>query len=592
MAQSQARTRQQEITSAPQNAVPGPAQVLQDQLGNGFIAEQVARGLSDPAQLARAVVDQSPARPLANAAALGESLGGDLSGVKAHYGVSALEAMGLDAVALGEDQVAFASGSPSAEQQGHEAAHLVQSQHQPGQGQSRRGDSAEREADRAGDAFAQGEGFEVSGGATGEVQGSWLGDVWSRVREFFSGLFGGGEDGGQQDGGQTTDQTGGTTDQTGGTTDTAPPELDLAPYEWLLALYAGAGLTRQQAEALLQTATDAQRALITAPPEAEATPQDGDIPDASLDEHAANRARPLDWGANPRAGHLSPETPEGQTGQVGGQTLGTTFTQHRDALFAEEFGAGVTLLQVRGAIAFADAMAQPDVASGLRARLFRVNQYAVVESLNVEDSGRYQPGGGSTYCNIYAYDVVTALGAYIPRTWWYDAVLTRIQNGEEAVSQSEYERRVNAGEPVTGLIRPEYGVTVREMNANSLNTWMRTYGDDFGWTEATNMTAAQDAANGGKVVVVLASNANPSRSGHITVVLAETDEHTAARDDAGEVRAPLQSQAGASNFKHRNNDAGEGRDQWWENNSHVDGAAWINSGSGQSPIVTPESLGR
>jgi hypothetical protein len=41
----------------------------------------------------------------------------------------------------------------------------------------------------------------------------------------------------------------------------------------------------------------------------------------------------------------------------------------------------------------------------------RISQYAVVETLNVEDSGRYAPGGGSTYCNIYAHDVAHALGA-------------------------------------------------------------------------------------------------------------------------------------------------------------------------------------
>lgn len=561
---------------APQqeSAVPDPGLLLQQQLGNGFIAEQVAAGITDPTQLARAAMDQSPARPLANAGALGAAFGADLSSVRAHYGVSALGELGLDAVALGQDELAFSSDKPSAAQQGHETAHLVQSRNQSSQGASSPGDRAEVEADAAGDAFARGETFDVRGGATGELQGSWFGDLWDSIEGFFTGLFGG------PGGGQGPDVP------------PPPAELDLAPYEWLLALYTGAGETRQQAEALLQAATDTQRALINSPPDAEATPQGGAFPEASIAPHASNRARPLDWSAPPAAGHMSPEAPEGQAGQVSVQTLSATFEQHKNVLFAAEFGAGVTLARVRGAIAFARAVGQQELAQRLQARLFRVNQYAVVETLNTEDSGRYQPGGGNTYCNIYAFDVVTALGAYIPRTWWTATAIQRIEAGDEAVSQTEYQRRADAGEPVTGLIRPQYGETVVELNANSLNTWMRTYGAAFGWTQAADMSAAQDAANGGNVVVILASNADPRRSGHITVVLAESSEHQAARDGQGQVIAPLQSQAGASNFKYDNNSAGEGQDQWWENASHTDGAAWINAGSGQSPIVTPESLGR
>ena len=358
----------------------------------------------------------------------------------------------------------------------------------------------------------------------------------------------------------------------------AAPAVDLAQYEWLLGVYVGSGaLSREDAAAMVQSATPAQLQAMMTPGEGAATPPGSALPEANMDMARNSRARPLNWDSTPAPGHISPEAADGQT-NAGTATLSETFGLHRTQLMAEDFGEGVTLQQIRSAIALADSLGRGTVSGHLRARLFRINQYAVVETLNVEDSGRYQPGGGNTYCNIYAYDVVTALGAYIPRVWWTPNAIARIQAGEQ--------------------VAVEYGQTVTELNANALNTWMRTWGAEFGWSQAASMTAAQDAANSGKVAIILAANANPRRSGHINVILAERGDHTAQRHPAaedgtpGEVEVPLQSQAGASNFKYDDNSRGLNQDQWWENATHTDGAAWINSGSGQSSIITPSDLGR
>ena len=368
---------------------------------------------------------------------------------------------------------------------------------------------------------------------------------------------------------------------------------DVGDHDWLVRIYATSGaLDQAAAVALVCSATPEQLAsvMVCQAPAEEAQP---DVPRADLAEHRSSRARPLDWDQAPQSGHLSPESPDGQTArQTSAATLQATRDAHRAAGMTATFGEGANADYVRSAIMLAELLGRSDVATHLQGALFRVEQQAVVESLNVEDSGRYQPGDGKTFCNIYAYDVVTALGAYIPRTWWTTGTVQRIQAGAEAVSVEEYARRVAAGESVQGVIRPVYGETVSELNANALTDWMETWGASFGWEQTTDMSEAQTAANEGHVAVLLAANANSRRSGHISVILAEDEDNEAARDEEGDVRAPLQSQAGSRNFKSSNNDAGAGRDQWWENSSHVRGGAWICRGGRQGSIVTPDSLAR
>ena len=108
------------------------------------------------------------------------------------------------------------------------------------------------------------------------------------------------------------------------------------------------------------------------------------------------------------------------------------------------------------------------------------------------------------------------------------------------------------------------------------------------------MEAAQTAANQGQIVILLAANKVASKSGHVSVVLAESNEHQAGRDETtNKVVVPLQSQAGSKNFKYSSEGGAPGSTTktWWEDSKHKDGAAWIFGGSIQSPLLTPEEIG-
>ena len=132
------------------------------------------------------------------------------------------------------------------------------------------------------------------------------------------------------------------------------------------------------------------------------------------------------------------------------------------------------------------------------------------------------------------------------------------------------------------------------MNANALTAWMHKTGStEFGWSLASDMDAAQSAANTGSIVILLAANKTASKSGHVSVVLSESTEHTAQRDDAKKVVVPLQSQAGSKNFKYSASSLAPGSTAktWWADTSHKDGGAWIFGGSIQGSLVSPEEMG-
>jgi hypothetical protein len=233
---------------------------------------------------------------------------------------------------------------------------------------------------------------------------------------------------------------------------------------------------------------------------------------------------------------------------------------------SEQFGSQVTQSEILQRIAQAEAETNIEVAESMRIKLRIANQYAVIATLKVDESSRYQRTATSTYCNIYAYDVVTALGGYLPRVWWTASALKQIQKGED--------------------VQPKYGKTVREMNANALTDWMYKYGDVFGWRQEDDISEAQAEANNGKLVILLAVNKNPRKSGHVNVLVAETEQHQAERDENGNVDKPLQSQAGATNFQVRAH-----QQKWWQDNRHKLGAAWVFEGEPNSPLLTPDELG-
>ena len=172
---------------------------------------------------------------------------------------------------------------------------------------------------------------------------------------------------------------------------------------------------------------------------------------------------------------------------------------------------------------------------------------AIVDWLAVEASARYQRIPTATYCNVYATDFCYLAGVYLPRTWWNGPALLRIARGE--------------------VLEPVYDGTIREMRADDLHTWLLEFGASFGWRRVFDLSALQDAANGGGIGLICADREENGKPGHITAVVPETAAHQAKRDADGNVTLPLQSQAGAVNFRYST--VGKA---WWQSTlfkSHV-----------------------
>ena len=302
------------------------------------------------------------------------------------------------------------------------------------------------------------------------------------------------------------------------------------------------------------------------------------------------RAHKLDWESVHK--QIAPANTDGK-GTMGPKygSLRGVFLQHRAVQLNKIFGVE-NLEEVLAAEEVAEDGGRADVARKLEDGVYRAHQYAIVETLNVTSSARYLREPGRTFCNIYAHDFVVAQGGYLPRVWWKPKAWAAIQKGAEVVTPTELKAMQKRKEPTDDVVAPIYEDTVTELNANSLNKWFRDHGSRFGWREESDMTAAQDAVNKGEIGILSAANTNSKRSGHISVILAEDKDHQAARKD-GKVEVPLQSQAGAKNFKYSAESGAPGSKskKWWADKSHKDGAAFIFNGSNESPIATPEEVG-
>lgn len=150
--------------------------------------------------------------------------------------------------------------------------------------------------------------------------------------------------------------------------------------------------------------------------------------------------------------------------------------------------------------------------------------HKIIAFLQVEKSKRYIRTAASTYCNIYAYDYACLMGAYLPRVFWT----------ADAIKEMNF--------------TPVYGKTLTEMNANALYDWFKSRSADFGWREVTT-TEAQQLANQGKCVIMVAANKNRARSGHIVAVVPETDKVKSV-GASGIIIQPVMSQAGAVNKRY------------------------------------------
>jgi hypothetical protein len=82
----------------------------------------------------------------------------------------------------------------------------------------------------------------------------------------------------------------------------------------------------------------------------------------------------------------------------------------------------------------------------------------------------------------------------------------------------------------------------------------------------------QTEVNLGAIGIIVARRKEDGKSGHILAVVPETEEFRAKRNAAGEVIAPLQSQAGATNFKY-----GSGKLNWWNGDQFAESAFWIHA---------------
>lgn len=175
----------------------------------------------------------------------------------------------------------------------------------------------------------------------------------------------------------------------------------------------------------------------------------------------------------------------------------------------------------------------------------------IIRWLQVDQSRRYRPKDGTTYCNIYACDYCYLAGVYLPRVWWTPSALIALTSGES--------------------VAPKYNATISELNANSLYEWLTQFGAQFGWRRIFDLNRLQDSVNKGQVGLICAQKKDPNRAGHIAVVVPESAAYKAVRTgDRARIKRPLQSQAGRQNFQY-----GTGARRWWNGDSFGAFGFWV-----------------
>jgi hypothetical protein len=190
--------------------------------------------------------------------------------------------------------------------------------------------------------------------------------------------------------------------------------------------------------------------------------------------------------------------------------------------------------------------------AGTTAPELRVELATIIDYLGVDNPAylRYQPRPGVTFCNIYAHDFCYLAGVYLPRVWWTQDAIERLTQGQ--------------------TVEPVLGATIDEQRANDLFRWLRAFGLRFGWRQASTLTELQTEVNTGAIGLIVARRTENGRPGHIVAVVPETNTQQAKRDGTGAVIAPLQSEAGSTNFSY-----GTGRFNWWRGAQFAESAFWI-----------------
>ena len=141
----------------------------------------------------------------------------------------------------------------------------------------------------------------------------------------------------------------------------------------------------------------------------------------------------------------------------------------------------------------------------------------VIGQFEVESSARYTPHkyGSDTYCNIFVWDVTSALGCEIPH--WVDA---------ETLAPRQFP-------DIKGAV---------ELGANATYTWLESHGDEYGWIEVT-AEQAQEYANNGYPAVTTWKNPGGG-AGHVQIVRPSED----GTFDAS--RGVSVAQAGGHNYEY------------------------------------------
>ncbi|OAB29126.1 SH3 domain-containing protein [Flavobacterium fryxellicola] len=164
----------------------------------------------------------------------------------------------------------------------------------------------------------------------------------------------------------------------------------------------------------------------------------------------------------------------------------------------------------------------------------------IIDTLNVSKSYRYEKDDSDTYCNIYAFDYCFFAKVYIPRLRWTDKAIDALENGNEV--------------PLV------FGETVRPFYSNYIYDWFVQSSNAFGWERVCDVDALQKKVNAnGGVGVICAKRFILNKSGHVVVVVPETETEKAFRLD-GKIIYPLQSQAGMDNYNYFS----EVRKDWWD----------------------------
>jgi hypothetical protein len=179
---------------------------------------------------------------------------------------------------------------------------------------------------------------------------------------------------------------------------------------------------------------------------------------------------------------------------------------------------------------------------------------AIIDFLAVDKAShkRYQPRQGLTFCNIYTHDYCHLAGVFLPRVWWTQGAIKDLAQGK--------------------TVQPLIENTITEVRANDLFRWLRDFGSSFGWRQTGTLNKLQEAANQGGLGLIVARRKQDGKSGHIVMVVPENGTNRAGRNAAGEVIKPLQSQAGAVNFRF-----GTSKVNWWQGDQFAESAFWIHS---------------